>query len=135
MPLPSDTGGTAGATGVGGIPNFDGVSLFAFNDVDLPDGQVLYDRIMGAIEPELVSSSVGTLKTKYADETPEEKAARARRYGKAYAEYDKQFAQYKSTRDGAMLHYKTQALKSLEDSNKAVENADMLDLEKQIHSA
>jgi hypothetical protein len=135
MQTNSDSGTAAGATSAGGIPNFDGASLFAFNDVDLPDGQAVYDRIMSGIDPELTSGNVGSLKEKYATETPEEKQARAKRYAAAYAEYDTQYAQYQAKRDGAVVRYKAQALKSLEDSNKKIEDADMLDLEQQIHSA
>lgn len=131
----SDSGATAGTTSVSGIPDLDGASLFAFADMDLPSGPELYDRIMGAIEPELMSGSVGGLKAKYAGETPEEKEVRAKRYAKAYAEYDEQYAQYQLKRDSSMLRYKAQALQSLEASSKKVEENEMSDLEAQIHSA
>lgn len=125
----SNSGATAG------IPNFDGASLFAFAGMDLPSGPELYDRIMAGIEPELMSGSVGGLRAKYADETPEEKEARGKRYAKAYAEYDTQYAQYQLKRDSSMLRYKSQALQSLEASSKQVEESEMSDLEAQIHSA
>ncbi len=126
MQTPTDTGGS---------PAFDGAALFAFADVDLPDGDVLYDRIMSGIEPELMSKSVPTLKAKYAGETPEARKARGERYAKAYAEYDRQYAEYQTKRDSSVIRYKAQALKSLEADSKRGENAELADLEQQMHTA
>ncbi len=61
---------------------------------DVVSGQEIYDQIMRSIEPELTSTQLPLLPEKYPNETPEEKIARAARYTKAFAEYDKKFQEY-----------------------------------------
>lgn len=63
-------------------------------------GLEIYDEIMASIEPELTSASLTTLAEKYANETPEEGAARAQRYDAAFTEYDKRYATYMADMGG-----------------------------------
>lgn len=106
-----------------------------FNVQPIPDGEEVYDKLMAAIEPELTTKQVAGLKVKYAGETPEQKEARRARYAKAFAEYERQFSQYVSQRNGALVRAKAEALKSLEDQEKVQDNHDMASLEAQMLSA
>ena len=53
----------------------------------IPTGQELYDSIMGHIEPDLTTEEIKTLATKYEQETPEQTAARKKRYELAFERY------------------------------------------------
>lgn len=68
-------------------------------------GQQVYDNIMGRIEPELTTTTVKTLKEKYKDETPEQAKERAKRYSAAFAEYDKQYQEYKLNLERSMHQF------------------------------
>ncbi len=122
---------TGGATG--GLPTLNVADFF--NVQPIPDGEEVYDKLMAAIEPELTTKEVAGLKVKYAAETPEQKEERRARYAKAFAEYERQFAQYLSQRNGTLVRVKAEALKSLEDQEKAQDNKDMASLEVQMLSA
>lgn len=103
-----------------------------FNVELIPDGDEIYDKLMAGIEPELVSGAAAGLKAKYADETPEQKKVRAARYASAFAEYDRQFAQYCNQRSGKMQRARAEALESLEEQEHAQDQNDMASLEAQI---
>ncbi|MBI3331897.1 hypothetical protein HYZ99_02970 [Candidatus Peregrinibacteria bacterium] len=68
-------------------------------------GEDVYNQIMGQIEPELTTSVVKMLKEKYKDETPEQAKARAVRYSAAFAEYDKQYQDYKLNLERGLRHF------------------------------
>ena len=54
----------------------------------IPNGNKIYDAIMGKIEPELLSSNLPNVEQQYAAETTEERLVRMQRYQKAFADYD-----------------------------------------------
>jgi len=98
----------------------------------LPDGDELYDQIMGQIEPELMTASLETLKEKYATETPEQKAEREKKYQKAFAEYERVYREYRNGQDMDLHRYQRSARASLEESSKAEEEKKMTNLESAI---
>ena len=53
-------------------------------------GNWLYDFIMQTIEPDLLSSTIGTLDEKYAGESATDRNARLFRYKKAFEDFDQQ---------------------------------------------
>ena len=62
----------------------------------LQTGQQIYDAIMSTIEPELTSQNLMAMKAANAQETPTQRSVRMARYARAFAEYDKVYAQYKA---------------------------------------
>ena len=83
-----------------------------------PTADQVYDRIMKDIEPELLTVSNPTLAEKYKDETPEESQARAERYQKAYAEYDKKYEAYMLEFDGMVRGLQHEAVGVVEGESK-----------------
>jgi hypothetical protein len=57
----------------------------------LKPGAELYDSIMSAIEPDLVSTAIPHLRTKYRGESPADRRTRADRYLSALEEYERRF--------------------------------------------
>lgn len=94
----------------------------------------VYDLLMGQIEPELVSSVVDTLKAKYAGESPEQATARAARYSKAFAAYDKRLAQYITDLHRVIHQYARTAAKSLEVTGRTIDNAILQTLDTAMQS-
>lgn len=102
---------------------------------DLPPvqkGDEVYDRIMGEIEPELISTSLPTLDQKYKNETPAEGAARQEKYKKAFEEYDKRYQEFCQTRDTNLHSYQRKAMASLEKDAQTEENNKLDDIESAI---
>lgn len=101
----------------------------------IPSGEEIYDRIMGQIEPELVTAVLPTLKEKYKDETQEEAKVRAVRYQKAFAEYDKQYAAYLQSQEGALRSYQMNLGRAVENVARSDEAPHLGDLESAISAA
>lgn len=80
----------------------------------LLSGDALYDVLMGSIEPELTTPQLPTLMEKYAHETLDEKQARAERYERAFAEFDRALQEYQKTCDRQIRDYKRAAIASIE---------------------
>lgn len=108
--------------------------FFYFPDDGLSSGEQIYDYIMNGIEPDLVSSAVGTLEEKYKNETPEQKEQRKERYDNAYAEYEKRYKQYRDTREQAMRLHKNKVMKSFEEEDREHDANGMQSIEQQISS-
>lgn len=98
----------------------------------LPNPIALYDELMGAIEPELVSTVVPTLRQKYQGESPADSKARAARYKKAFKAYDTALKAYKDALSSKTRAYAHAAATSLEQYAKESENLDLQDLESAI---
>lgn len=114
---------------------FAGESPFAsLLTLQLPASDDVYDQIMGGIEPELVSTGIPSLTTKYKNETPQQATARAARYAKAFAEYDKQFQDYVTALDAKVHTYQRDALASAEKRDRTQDEQAMAGLEGQISS-
>ena len=65
-----------------------------FLSIRIPTGDELYNTLMVDIDPELTTDALPSLEEKYKHETPEESRARATRYEKAFAEYDRRLQNY-----------------------------------------
>lgn len=59
-------------------------------------GKDIYRAVMGGIEPDLLHPRVDDLAAIYAGETPEQHAARMKRYDEAFQQYDARIAELKS---------------------------------------
>ena len=99
------------------------------------EGDALYDHIMGEIEPDLVSSTYKTLDEKYAEEIPEQKAARQDRYDKAFAEYERRFALYVNEWNGQLRTFQTGVIRALEAEDHGKDDAVMTQLENSFATA
>jgi hypothetical protein len=55
-------------------------------------GQLVYDTIMGRIEPELTTAFRPFLESLYATENPAQRAKRMERYKAAFAKYEREYA-------------------------------------------
>ena len=98
----------------------------------IPEGQAVYDWIMGHIEPELVTAQKEKLPELYQNETPEQAQVRAARYAKAFEEYDKQYQQYRIAQEGNVHTFQKQVMSGVEARAKVREETDMSSVEDQI---
>lgn len=94
----------------------------------IKSGREIYDSIMGQIEPELVSSSIPLLKKKYANETPEQKAARKKRYNAAYKKYDEMYEIYLADLDARISRYYKESMSSIEEQSRKGEEQKLNDI-------
>ncbi len=107
-----------------------GNSPFAF-----PSGEEVYDKIMGSIEPELVTKNLKTLDAPYANETEDEKKKRYARYTKAFAKYKVQYKEWMTKLKNAVKVYKKAMIKVAEEQAQHEEDAMLSNLESQISLA
>lgn len=84
-------------------------------------GKEIYDVLMREIEPELLSDNLPRLKEQSSHDTPEQMRERALRYEKAFAEYDKRFQKYAEDLHAKVVHYRKQALHSVEAQDRSRE--------------
>lgn len=99
-------------------------------------GQEIYDLIMGQIDGDLTSTRLPLLSQTYMNETPEEKRARADRYTKAFAEYDKKFREYSDKWDADFRTYKRMAIQTIETkAREGGENDQLTSIENSLTSA
>lgn len=92
-------------------------------------GQELYDFIMGAIEPDLLSTNVGSLVQKYANQTDAEREERAVRYRNAFDEYERRLQQYQKEWDEQLRTYKRLAISYIEHESQNDESAQLEEIE------
>ncbi len=97
------------------------------------NGQEINDLIMRAIEPELCSDKIPLLEEKCKNETDDQKKARAERYTRAYAEYDKRAAEFFAEVNAQVSTLKRQALSSAEQKNRSEENTKLQQIESLIN--
>ncbi len=97
-------------------------------------GAELYDSIMGAIEPELVSSKLPFAADAFAAETPEQRAERAQRYQAAFDEYDRRFAAYQDQWNQELRTYKRHAMTFIEEKAQAEDENAMASIESSLTS-
>ena len=103
--------------------------------IQIPTGEELYNMLMRKIEPDLATDQLPLPDAKYASETPDQTKARAERYEKAFAEYEKQLAAYLSSLKGKVHEFQTTARQSLEHEAKEKEEQDLGSLEQQIQQS
>ncbi len=106
----------------------------AADDMRIPTGDELYSMLMGRIEPDLTVDQLPLLDEKYKDETPEQAKARSVRYEKAFAEYDRQLADYLAKLQAKVRGYQSTARKSLENADRSKESRGLSTLEQTISS-
>lgn len=87
----------------------------------IPTGRELYDAIMGHIEPELATDAAKTLDDKYKNETPEQRAARIRRYDLAFGRYEEAYSEYIATLDAQVTRYRRAAFAHTESRDRDAE--------------
>ncbi len=105
-----------------------------FSAASIPSGEELYNKLMAGIEPELLTQNLPTLEEKYKNESPEDAKARAAKYDKAFAEYEKQLAAYMSGMQRQVTTYKRTALQSAEAEDRTRDRATLQSLETEFSS-
>ncbi len=98
----------------------------------VPSGTDLYDALMGAIEPDLVTVRLPLLTQKYKSETTEEHAARMDRYRKAYEEYDRQAEEWMMNFRVLVTACRKEALTTAEKKDKNAESTLLSNIESQL---
>jgi hypothetical protein len=93
------------------------------------DARQVYDALMGAIEPDLVTSAIPGLTAKYTGETPADKKARAKRYDAAFKEYNTLMKNLMKQMRTHSKQSKRKALASTEAKEREVEGTELLQLE------
>lgn len=97
-------------------------------------GRELYDSIMGGIEPDLLSSNFPFAPDAFKGETPEQRAARAKRYNAAFQEYDRRFAKYQDDWNEQLRTYKRHAMEYIEQGAATKEGDQLASLESSLLS-
>jgi hypothetical protein len=93
----------------------------------------VYDLLMKDIEPELMSGMVETLEETYKGETAEQAKARAQRYRKAFAAYDRALATYVGKLNANTTRNARAAAKSIEQADRVLEEFDLVTIESDIN--
>lgn len=101
----------------------------------LLEGDVLYDLLMGEIEPELTSEGFPAALLAMQTESNDERAARAKRYDKAFQEYDKKLGEHKKNWDAAFAVYRKDNLKEMEAAVEKKEESDLQNIETALKDA
>ncbi|PIQ76450.1 hypothetical protein COU78_06385 [Candidatus Peregrinibacteria bacterium CG10_big_fil_rev_8_21_14_0_10_49_24] len=101
----------------------------------LPSGTEIYDALMSAIEPELLSANLPSLEEKYANETLRQKKEREMRYQKAFAAYDKAYKGWIADLSSAVEAKRRDAYEVAEEETKHKDEALLGDIESQFNSA
>lgn len=104
----------------------------ALADVKIPTGEELYNFLMKDIEADLLTDQLPLLDEKYKSETPDQAAARAQRYDKAFAEYEKRLAAYMAELNAKVREYQRTAMQSIEGQERAEEEKKLDGLEQQM---
>ncbi len=115
------------------IPNPDGSTDYL--GMRIPSGDELYNLLMGKIEPELTTDQLPLLDERYHGETPDESKARAKRYEKAFAEYDKQLQDYMEGLKQKLRAHQRIAMSSAELGAKAEEEDALTAIEASIQKS
>ncbi len=83
-----------------------------------PSGRVIYDAIMGKIEPELVSQNLFKLDELSSRGTKKERSARKRRYVNALRKYRDEYEKYLSSLRQAVRRFERDARRFAESESK-----------------
>ena len=102
---------------------------------EILSGSEIYDRIMGEIEPELVIAELSRIAERTKTENPEQRKVRAERYTKAFAEYDKRFAEYCREWNRSFHHYRSFSFHALEEFTNSTSQTYMDTIVDSIHKA
>ncbi len=99
-----------------------------------PTGTEVYDALMGAIDPELLSANLEHLDDAYASETQEARKVRYERYSDAFAKYDQAFAVWQTELQKTVHAYRRTAMQSAEADSKVQDEESLTVLEQDIES-
>jgi len=101
----------------------------------VPTGTEVYDALMQTIEPELVTANIKHLDHNHKNESKEQRAARYKRYEKAYAQYDSAFEKWLMQLSAAVGMFRRLALKTAEAKSRKAEGDAISTLESQLAAA
>lgn len=108
----------------------------AFGNVPVPmSSDQEYDAIMAEINPELTTANITTIAATVANETPEQKAARAERYTNDFVEFEKRMGARAGRMAAEAAKYYRIAFASLEQKTKAAEENAIINLEASFQQA
>ena len=96
---------------------------------------ILFDLLMGQVEPDLVSTEVDTLDARYANETPEDRKLRGERYAEALRIVDAQMSEILGLWKGEIIEEKRKIVDQLKVQAVAEESQVLSDLDTEIHDA
>ena len=99
-----------------------------------PDAEAFYEGVMAQIEPELTAAQLPTLAAKYAGETQGEARARAERYAKAFAEYERRLLDFAVSAAAAARRFATQTFRAAETDDKLFDTPVLDDVSLRIAS-
>lgn len=91
----------------------------------IPNGEEIYNHIMGKIESELTTQVLPTLAAKYAKETAEEHEKREERYKRAMEEYKKEMDAYMALLQSDISQYEHRTREIAEFADKQAENDEL----------
>ena len=98
------------------------------------DGAALYDSIMADIEPELIHANLPKMAPLLANDTPDQRKARAIRYSAAFEEYEKRFKERNADWAARFKTFKCSAMQTMEKEIQSQDQADFSTLESTILS-
>jgi len=98
----------------------------------IPTGMQVYDAFMSRIEPELVSGNLSHIDEPYADETPEKRVARYKRYTKAFEKYDIQYNEWSLALSAAIQEFRRNVIRGAEAKSRTEESPTLNALEDQL---
>ncbi|MDA1208956.1 MAG: hypothetical protein O2904_02905 [bacterium] len=101
----------------------------------IPAKEVIYDAIMGKIEPELLSSNLSALTEKYKDESAEDRKARMQKYKAAFTAYDKAFQEWIAKLGDAVTEERKDAFEKAELGSREEDAGQMSNLESAFETA
>lgn len=73
-----------------------------------PPPEMIYDEIMGAIDPRLKTTEIGILKQRYADLQPEDREKMLREFAHAFVAFETKYEQYHDAFHEQVQAYKEQ---------------------------
>ncbi len=97
----------------------------------IPNGDDLYNRLMGEIEPDLILPEQER-EAKYAGESDTEKASRLKRYSDAIATYKVKYEEYQVQQTGNIRMFGKGLLDGFEEDDKKEDTQSLNSLEAQI---
>ncbi len=97
--------------------------------LQVPTGTEIYDALMAPIEPELTTSQIPLLETKYQNESEADRAKRLQRYNEAYAKYDVVYTKWISELHALVASIRHDALKTAEADDRSKEAVELSRLE------
>lgn len=98
-------------------------------------GTEVYDAIMQAIEPDLLSTNVGSLDEKYNGESESEKQERMQRYARAIVEYEKKYKDYLAGKRTEIRTFGRDSVRMIERAHDTKEEKTLSSLESEISQA